>query len=60
MLYSSIKLIPLYLFSQLPELIHSAELRHSPMKTVIVQNAGLFVGFGIMICLAIFEDKIKL
>ncbi|XP_065052555.1 zinc transporter ZIP10-like [Rhopilema esculentum] len=48
------------LADMLPELIHSGELRHAPLKTVIVQNAGLYLGFGIMICLAIFEEDIKL
>eukprot|EP00794_Sanderia_malayensis_P003243 gene3243-3724_t len=43
----------------LPELIHSADLRHSPCKTMFFQHAGLLIGFSIMLCLAIFEEDIK-
>jgi len=47
------------LTDMVPELIHNSELRRSPLKIVLIQNVGLLIGFAIMICLAVFEEDIK-
>ncbi|XP_033862170.3 zinc transporter ZIP10-like [Acipenser ruthenus] len=50
------------LVDMLPEMLHgnSEELQECPLGYFLLQNMGLLVGFGIMLLIAIFEDKIVL
>ncbi|KAK1165848.1 hypothetical protein AOXY_G14488 [Acipenser oxyrinchus oxyrinchus] len=50
------------LVDMLPEMLHgnSEELQECPLGYFLLQNLGLLVGFGIMLLIAIFEDKIVL
>ncbi|KAK1165955.1 hypothetical protein AOXY_G12455 [Acipenser oxyrinchus oxyrinchus] len=50
------------LVDMLPEMLHgnSEELQECPLGYFLLQNLGMLVGFGIMLLIAIFEDKIVL
>ncbi|XP_041118300.1 zinc transporter ZIP10 isoform X1 [Polyodon spathula] len=50
------------LVDMLPEMLHgnNEELQECPLGYFLLQNVGMLVGFGIMLLIAIFEDKIIL
>ena len=53
---------PLYFFCQLPEVNHAGEeeslVSGTMWKVFLLQNAGLLTGFGIMLFLAVYAEKI--
>lgn len=47
------------LVDMLPHLIHSKTLKAEPLVTLLLQNVGLLVGFGILLIIALYEENLK-
>ena len=48
-----------FILLQLPDLMHSESLHTDALITFILQNAGLLLGFGIMLLIAVYEEELR-
>ncbi|XP_068708230.1 metal cation symporter ZIP14-like [Montipora foliosa] len=46
------------LVDMLPTLMHSEALENEPLVTFVLQNAGLLLGFGILLIIALYEEDL--
>ena len=47
------------LLLQLPDLMHNESLHADALVTFILQNAGLLLGFGLLLVIAVYEEDIR-
>ena len=48
----------LFVFLQLPDLMHSESLQTDPVVTFVCQNFGLLLGICIMLIIALYEEDL--
>ena len=48
-----------YISLQLPDLMHSESLHTDALITFILQNAGLLMGFAIILVIAVYEEDLR-